>query len=216
MKWAYFFFITVGYFAGGILFSEILPKKLKGVDVAEVSDDHNPGTANAIKYGGLSMGLLCLALDLAKGYLPVHFAMQRLDPGNELFALVVAAPVFGHAFPMLAKFRGGKAIAAMFGVCIALLPLIPSGWVLIALYVFFSSVFVIKTNAYCSAVTMAVLILDVLCFRPITPASMGVVLAAVVVFIRHIPSMRRESCSIHPPLLIERGWKRWQAHKQTK
>ena len=48
----------------------------------------------------------------------------HVNSGDALFALVVAAPVLGHAFSPMAKFRGGKAIAALFGVCIALLPVI--------------------------------------------------------------------------------------------
>ncbi|MDD6175151.1 MAG: glycerol-3-phosphate acyltransferase [Firmicutes bacterium] len=216
MKWGYLFFIAAGFFCGGILFSWLIPKLLKGIDIIRLSDDHNPGTANAMKYGGVAVGLLCLAFDLAKAYLPVHFALQRLDQGDALFALVIAAPVLGHAFSPMTKFRGGKAIAALFGVCIALLPLVPSGWILAVLYIFFSTVCVIKTNAYCSAVTMALFILDMAIFHPLTPVSVGIMMSAAVVLLKHVPSLRRESCSVHPPLLLERGKELLEMKKQAK
>ena len=216
MKPEYFFFIAIGYFCGGMLFSWLLPKLLKGIDVVEQSADHNPGTANAMKYGGVTVGMLCLALDLAKGYLPVRLAMQRLDPADALFALVLAAPVFGHAFSPMAKFRGGKAIATMFGVTIAVLPLIPSAWVMAVVFIFFSTVLVIRTHAYCAVFTMVVLILDTVIFHPITPVGIGVAIAAVVVVIKHIPSLRRESFSVHPPLFLERSKERREMKRQPK
>jgi len=216
MRWDPLLFIAAGYFSGGILFSWILPKLLKGVDIVKESEDHNPGTANAVKYGGVALGLLCLALDLAKGFLPVHLALRNIPADEWLLAPVIAAPVFGHAFSPMMKFRGGKAIATLFGVLIAIMPLIPSFWVLAVAFLFFSTVCVIKTNAYCSTITMAVLILDTVLLHPMSPVAIGVVLAAVVVMGKHIPSMRRESCSIHPPILLERGKVLLQMRKQIK
>ena len=36
-----------GLLCGSILFGRALPKWIKGIDVTEVSNDHNPGTANS-------------------------------------------------------------------------------------------------------------------------------------------------------------------------
>ena len=44
--------IVFGLLCGSILFGRALPKWIKGIDVTEVSNDHNPGTANAMKYAG--------------------------------------------------------------------------------------------------------------------------------------------------------------------
>lgn len=45
-----------GLLCGSILFGRALPKWIKGIDVTEVSNDHNPGTANAMKYAGVPVG----------------------------------------------------------------------------------------------------------------------------------------------------------------
>ena len=42
--------IVFGLLCGSILFGRALPKWIKGIDVTEVSNDHNPGTASAMKY----------------------------------------------------------------------------------------------------------------------------------------------------------------------
>ncbi len=62
----YLLFSLFGFFLGSIMFSLILPRHFKGVDVRQLSDDGNPGTANAVKYGGVAIGMLCLAGDSSK------------------------------------------------------------------------------------------------------------------------------------------------------
>ena len=49
--------IVFGLLCGSILFGRALPKWIKGIDVTEVSNDHNPGTANAMKYAGVPVGI---------------------------------------------------------------------------------------------------------------------------------------------------------------
>ncbi len=65
------FYIIVGFFSGSILFGKIIPFLFKNVDVAQESDDGNPGAFNAFTYGGTNCGLLVLLLDLLKGVLPI-------------------------------------------------------------------------------------------------------------------------------------------------
>ena len=60
-----------------------------------------------------------------------------------MFALVMAAPVFGHAHSLFQKGHGGKAIAVSFGVLIGLLPL----WQPLAALIFWYLLFVIVISA---------------------------------------------------------------------
>lgn len=114
-------FAVGGYFLGSVRFSYLIPKFFCGVDVTAVSADHNPGTANAMKYAGVPVGLLCLFLDMGKGFLPVFFAARFLNVEALGFSAIVAAPVLGHCFPVYHGFRGGKAVAVSFGVLIGLM-----------------------------------------------------------------------------------------------
>lgn len=127
-----------GYLLGSILFGGILPKWIKGVDVTACSRDGNPGTANAMRYGGVGVGVLCLLCDLGKGFVPVFLGARRFGVQPVAFFLVAAAPVLGHAFSLFAKFRGGKAIAVSFGVLLGLLPWAQTVLILAGLYIFFS------------------------------------------------------------------------------
>ena len=118
----YFAFAIMGFFLGSIMFALILPRHFKGIDVRKLSDDGNPGTANAVKYGGVALGLLCLLGDLLKAALPVYLVRRFCGMDHPLFALVMVAPVLGHAFSPFLGGHGGKAIAPAFGVLAALLP----------------------------------------------------------------------------------------------
>ena len=82
-----------GLLCGSILFGRALPKWIKGIDVTEVSNDHNPGTANAMKYAGVPVGILCLLGDLLKGALPVYVAVGMGLVTDSWFPLIMAAPV---------------------------------------------------------------------------------------------------------------------------
>ena len=109
MKWL--FYMAAGYIMGSGLFGYFLPRYFKGIDVEKESADHNPGTANVIRFAGLPLGLLCLVLDVGKGCFPVFCAGRALPPASLWFAGVMAAPVLGHAFPFWRSRRGGKGMS---------------------------------------------------------------------------------------------------------
>lgn len=117
------FMILTGLICGSVLFGSLLPRLIKEIDVTQLANDHNPGTANAMKYAGVPVGILCLAGDIFKGAVPVHLSVRMGLETGSLFPLIMAAPVFGHAYSLFHRGRGGKAIAVSFGVLIGLLPL---------------------------------------------------------------------------------------------
>lgn len=116
------FMIVVGILCGSFLFGSFLPRLMKKIDVTELARDHNPGTANAMKYAGVPVGILCLLGDILKGAWPVHCAIRMGLATESLFPLIMSAPVFGHAYSLFHHGKGGKAIAVSFGVLIGLLP----------------------------------------------------------------------------------------------
>ena len=146
-QWFYaLIFMAIGLLAGGILFSYHLPLWIAHVDVTKCSKDHNPGTANAIQYAGVPIGLLCLLLDMAKGCLVVALAQRYMDIEGLPFAFVLASPVLGHAWAPFYRGVGGKGIAVSFGSLLALVPRSYLVLLLAGLYLFFSLVVVIRPN----------------------------------------------------------------------
>lgn len=152
--------IVGGFLLGGIMFSQWIPKHLAGKDVCEVSVDNNPGAFNAFKHCGKKIGLLCLFLDILKGFVPALLASLFLSSESIAFSLVMFAPALGHAVGLFNHFHGGKCIATSFGVMLGLLPV---AWVpivvLAGLYIFFSTLLKIKNAAKRSVVVYVLFML---------------------------------------------------------
>ena len=76
---SYLFFMFAGYLSGSILYSYLIPRWFCHLDITKLSDDGNPGAANAVKCAGWRVGLVCVVLDILKGFFPVFIAMHHLD-----------------------------------------------------------------------------------------------------------------------------------------
>ncbi len=166
------------------------------------AEDHNPGTFNAFRYGGFADGLFSLLGDLAKGFVPVYLYLastdQLLIPG---FALVMAAPVIGHAFPVFYSFKGGKGIAATFGVLLAVWFGHVSAWpvwTLAVLFLLFKLIISISPDYYLTAFVFAFLAICVW-FEPVNSiVDCGILLISLTVFARLLLSgEKRTRLEVH-------------------
>ena len=137
-------FILLGYLSGSVLFGRVSASLIQKRDIFEGAKDQNPGTANAFQYGGFWCGILTLIGDLAKGWIPVYLYIAGISDTalmKQGLALVLAAPVFGHIFPLFYGFQGGKGIAVTFGCLLGLLPEWKPAVLLAAFFIFFCAFF---------------------------------------------------------------------------
>ena len=188
----YITFIVGGYLSGSVLYGYVLCKKIKGVNLYEVSDDGNAGTANSFKFGGVAVGILVLLCDLLKGLLPVFIASRFFDSTSVLFAPIVIAPVVGHAFPAFNIKKGGKCIAVSFGVLFGTHQIVFAGLILAAIYVFFSTIAVLKPHSFRTALTYGVWTLA--CFIFLRNAVVNLIATAItfLVVLKHGKSLKAE------------------------
>ena len=77
----------------------------------------NIGATNVLRTGRKGLAAATLLLDLGKGAAAVLLARAWL-PGAELYA--AAAVMIGHCYPVWLRFRGGKGVATLMGVALAL------------------------------------------------------------------------------------------------
>ncbi len=102
-------------------------KAFHGVDVRDHGSG-NAGATNTIRVLGLKTGIPVLLIDALKGWVVVLIASKTgiFSDGSEalvnfMLSMGVSA-VLGHLFPLYAGLRGGKGVATLFGVVIALYP----------------------------------------------------------------------------------------------
>ena len=151
MLW--FFLIVGGFLFGSVMYSRILPRLFLKKDICSNSPDKNPGASNVFVSCGVTLGMLCLLMDMLKGFLPVYLAVRFLGTDPLCFAAVLLAPVLGHAIAPFDHLHGGKCIATSFGEMIALLSVTKAGLLLAGLYIFFSVVVKINPNRLRSITT---------------------------------------------------------------
>jgi acyl phosphate:glycerol-3-phosphate acyltransferase len=114
----------------------------KGIDIRTVGSG-STGATNVLRSVGKKEALVVFMVDIAKGYLPVWWAMT-LEPsqwsslGLPPYTIPVAVavmPVVGHSRSLFLKFAGGKSAATGLGTCLALNPLaagiIFAAWIIV-------------------------------------------------------------------------------------
>lgn len=105
--------IATGYLIGSIPFALVVGKIFFNTDVRNYGSG-NLGGSNAGRVLGKKAGLLVMALDLLKVTFVIFLATFFKNKEIVMVAAGVAAAV-GHCFPIFAKFKGGKAVATMYG-----------------------------------------------------------------------------------------------------
>lgn len=120
---------VLAYILGSIPTSIWAGKVFRGIDIREHGSG-NAGAANAIRVLGWKTGVPVLIVDMAKGWfsamLPIFFSLAEPDSAlitNLQIGTGVTA-IIGHVFPVFAGFRGGKGVATVSGVLLAIHPLL--------------------------------------------------------------------------------------------
>lgn len=121
--------LLLSYLAGSVATAVWIGKTFHGIDVREHGSG-NAGATNVIRILGWKTGVPVMLIDVFKGWiaamLPVFFNLG--DPGSaEITNIQIACGVMsivGHIFPVFARFRGGKGVATVFGVLLAIHPLL--------------------------------------------------------------------------------------------
>ena len=133
------------YLLGSIPSAVWMGKLAQGVDVRD-HGSKNAGATNTMRVLGVKTGIPVLLVDVFKGFAAVKLALLSgsFEAGTNAFVnfqLVLGAmAVLGHVFPVFAGFRGGKGVATIVGILLAL------SWqaTLIAIAVFFITLLISK------------------------------------------------------------------------
>ncbi len=107
--------IGVGYLLGSVPFGFILARLGGAGDIRDIGSG-NIGATNVLRTGRKGLAAATLLLDLGKGFTAVWIAAS-MSPGDQLVA--GAGAMLGHLYPVWLGFRGGKGVATLMGVALA-------------------------------------------------------------------------------------------------
>jgi glycerol-3-phosphate acyltransferase PlsY len=120
--------LIMAYLCGSIPTAVWIGQAFYGVDVREYGSG-NAGATNTFRVLGKKAGIPVMLIDILKGWTATNLAYfigvsttgayNSVSYTNYALALGVAA-VMGHLFPIFAGFRGGKGVATLFGMILAI------------------------------------------------------------------------------------------------
>ena len=111
---------AAGYALGSVPVGLWLGRQIRQIDVRNFGSG-SIGTTNVLRTIGPAAAATTFVLDVAKGSSAVLLA-RALGAGAGGQAAAGLAAVVGHAWPMLARFRGGKSVATAFGGLLLMSP----------------------------------------------------------------------------------------------
>ncbi len=141
--------IIIAYLIGSIPTALIISKKFFGVDIRDYGSG-NMGATNTFRVLGSKFGTVVMVCDILKGLFAVGlynflpFYVQHgngLERTNLMIGLGLAA-VIGHVFPIWANFKGGKGVATLFGMILAIQPVVAISCVSVFILVLYLTRFV--------------------------------------------------------------------------
>ena len=120
--------LITAYLLGSLPAAVWVGKRFYGIDVREHGSG-NAGATNTFRVLGKKAGIPVLLLDVLKGFLAVSLVWLQDDyaslahtPFTNLKLSFGFGAVLGHIFPIFAGFRGGKGIATLLGIVLAVHP----------------------------------------------------------------------------------------------
>ncbi|TVR74838.1 MAG: glycerol-3-phosphate 1-O-acyltransferase [Marinilabiliales bacterium] len=143
----------------------------------------NAGSTNTLRVLGYKAGIPVLLLDILKGFLAVkmiHLTFYYIPETGQYinFQLLLGlAVIIGHIFPVFANFRGGKGVATLIGVILAIDPVS----MLICLGVFLVTLIVTKYVSLSSMI--AGLSFPVLVIVVFNTTTSSLVIFSMIVFV---------------------------------
>ena len=158
--------LIIAYLLGSIPTAVWIGRIFYGKDVREFGSG-NAGATNTFRVLGKSAGIPVLVLDVLKGSASVLLTGLITDIPHNTDAFINLQLAFGisaflgHLFPVFAEFRGGKGVATMLGIVLALN--FPSALlaILVFLVVFIISGYV-SLGSICAALSFPIFVLAIL------------------------------------------------------
>ncbi len=184
--------VLCGYLLGSIPFALIIGKIFFKKDIRQ-HGSKNLGGGNAGRVLGKKAGVAVMTMDILKVALAIFIALC-LTHNEDIAILSGLSAAIGHCYPVFARFKGGKAVATMYGflfgmaICTSTYTL----WIFILPLVVFLIVLyigkIISVASICSAIFITVFI-----FITAESILMGIALTVftLLMIYRHRSNLKR-------------------------
>ena len=183
--------LPAGYVLGSIPSGLLLARVFGGKDVRQHGSG-NIGATNVSRVAGPLAGVLTLLLDAGKGAAAVLLGARFTGQNATAMMAAGLAALVGHCFSVWLGFKGGKGVATGLGVFAALCPLAAASGFVVFVLVFLCWRYV-SLASLSGAAAMPLLIHFLWAPKHAPPLSVtvGTLLAAALIFYKHLANLRR-------------------------
>ncbi|MCB2378896.1 glycerol-3-phosphate 1-O-acyltransferase PlsY [Hymenobacter sp. BT635] len=180
--------LVAAYLLGSIPTALWVGRRFFGLDIREHGSG-NAGATNTFRVLGKKPGSVVMAIDVLKGWAATMMATVMLNQGaiqpDQLLYFQLACGVLavvGHIYPIFAQFRGGKGVATVLGMMLAIAPATVGVCILVFLVMLF--IFRYVSLASMSAGVAFALLQLLPAFRPdnVLLLYFGFILAALLIY----------------------------------
>ena len=189
------FSVILAYLIGSVPSAIWISKWFFGVDVRDYGSN-NAGATNTFRVIGKLAGFTVLFLDILKGWISVKLLtlyIIQYSPYSDAYInmqlLIGITAVLGHVFPIYEQFQGGKGVATLMGIILAINFSAAIGCVVIFLTIFLFTNYV-SLGAMVAAFFFPVITIFII--KAESPALIYFsIFIAVLVIVTHIKNISR-------------------------
>ncbi len=191
--------LLIAYLLGSVASAVWIGQIFYDTDIREYGSG-NSGASNAFRVLGIRAGSAVMFFDVLKGWLAVNTGwffywtgISHYIPGSAQFIdlqlVLGVAALLGHIFPVYVGFRGGKGVATLLGIILAVHP----GAALISLGVFIVVLLITRYVSLSSMTAALAFPVIIILFYKTTVPSLSIfsLLIAILVLITHQKNIER-------------------------
>ncbi|MFO7880526.1 MAG: glycerol-3-phosphate 1-O-acyltransferase PlsY, partial [Bacteroidota bacterium] len=182
------------YLLGSFNAAYWLGRWFKGIDVRE-HGSKNAGATNLLRVAGWKLALPAFFIDIGKAFVATSLAVLQTIwlPDGEMFIVwqisLGMLAVIGHLFPVYIGFRGGKGVASLLGVVLAIHA--PAALCALAVFVLvLISTRIVSISSVSAGLSFPVFIIFLFGESQIVLLSFSVI-AAILLLITHKRNLKR-------------------------
>ena len=186
--------VIFAYLIGSIPTSVWISKYVFNIDIRNYGSG-NAGATNTFRVLGSKWGSFVMLVDVSKGilatslYILIPFYLSHELARTNFMIILGLTAVVGHIFPIWAEFKGGKGVATLLGMTIAIQPMVA----LLCLVVFAFTLIItrfVSLSSMLAGVAFMVLILFIFNERE-TMYRLFAIIVALMVIITHQKNIGR-------------------------
>ncbi len=179
-------FCLISYLIGSFSSAVWIGKWFFGVDVRE-HGSKNAGATNTFRVLGYKAGIPVFVLDVLKSFISVNLIIfiPEIIVNTEMYygvkILFGICAVIGHIFPIYTGFKGGKGVASMLGLVIALHPIAAGITFVVFIFVFLITR-IVSISSISAALAFPIIIYLLEKNNSLTLTIFSIIAAVIIIF----------------------------------